>query len=336
MSSNPSIWLAEAQKTRSCGESLAQTIYGPVTIYLDGELGAGKTTFLDGFSTALGISEPLTSPTYALEQRYTADNHELLHLDLYRLSTEDARKLVASTDDHEGIRCIEWAERLESPLNDGITIQIQDKDDDKGRHLSIAFNDMPLPSYEDILNWRKEMMLPTHICDHCDAVAMVARDLALDINTQGRIIRNEAVERGGQIHDLLRFLDFKTGASHSKNGDSNVQIELWESLKEKYKGMRHEKACAVFLEEHGYPEFAKIIETHGPGTTSNATRETIEQKLLFYSDKRAIVDKIVTVEERFEDFRKRYTEGEVTPEGKIWQDEAEAVEKELFPDGVPF
>ncbi|MDA1208479.1 MAG: tRNA (adenosine(37)-N6)-threonylcarbamoyltransferase complex ATPase subunit type 1 TsaE [bacterium] len=336
MTSKPTIWLREAENTNSCGFSLAQSIYRPVTIYLDGELGAGKTTFLNGFSTALGISDYLTSPTYALEQRYETDSLELLHLDLYRLSTEDARKLVASTDDHEAIRCIEWAERLDSPLDDGIKIFITDPKEKEGRELSISFDDMPLPSYQDILKWRKEMMLPAHICDHCDAVAMVARDLALHMIGSGTIVRSEAVERAGQIHDLFRFVDFTLGASHSDIEHTNEQHTVWKDIKDKFKGMRHEQACAEFLRERGFPDLATIVQAHGPGSKMIGSRDTTEQKLLFYADKRAIVDKIVTVEERFEDFQNRYTEGKETLEGKQWKEETKAVEAELFPDGVPF
>ena len=93
-----SIWLSDAEKTHSAGKSLAHTLYDPqCTILLTGELGAGKTTFLQGFASALGISEPLTSPTFALEQRYQTQNHgELFHLDLYRLSEKQAQELIHS------------------------------------------------------------------------------------------------------------------------------------------------------------------------------------------------------------------------------------------------
>jgi len=72
--------------------SLAHTLYNtPVTILLSGELGSGKTTFLNGFSEGLGIVENLQSPTFALEHRHTTANGlPFLHIDLYRLSGKEA------------------------------------------------------------------------------------------------------------------------------------------------------------------------------------------------------------------------------------------------------
>src|SRR5258708_4332120 len=89
--------LHSAEKTQSAGKSLAQSLYPfPLTILLKGELGAGKTTFLQGFAARLGVQDTLTSPTFALEQTYkTSSGVNLLHLDLYRLSSAEAERLVA-------------------------------------------------------------------------------------------------------------------------------------------------------------------------------------------------------------------------------------------------
>ena len=66
--------LPKAKNTISAGASLAASLYTvPLTLFLKGELGAGKTTFLQGFAEGLGIRERLTSPTYALEQRYNME-----------------------------------------------------------------------------------------------------------------------------------------------------------------------------------------------------------------------------------------------------------------------
>src|SRR3989344_8249901 len=92
------IWLENEQKTIQAGISLAASLYDTsLTITFSGELGAGKTTFLKGFAAALGVQGDVTSPTYALEQRYKTKAHqELIHLDLYRLAPAQARELVAS------------------------------------------------------------------------------------------------------------------------------------------------------------------------------------------------------------------------------------------------
>jgi tRNA threonylcarbamoyladenosine biosynthesis protein TsaE len=65
-------WLKDAKMTHNLGASLVRSLHVlPLTILLDGELGSGKTTFLQGFASALGVKEPVSSPTFALEQRYS-------------------------------------------------------------------------------------------------------------------------------------------------------------------------------------------------------------------------------------------------------------------------
>jgi tRNA threonylcarbamoyladenosine biosynthesis protein TsaE len=82
-------------------------------LYLTGELGAGKTTFARGFLRALGVSEPVRSPTFALLELYPAGSLTLLHIDLYRLR---APAEIESLGLREWARercvwLIEWPER---------------------------------------------------------------------------------------------------------------------------------------------------------------------------------------------------------------------------------
>ncbi len=97
--------LEDAAKTQLAGKYLAHSLYQyPITILLNGDLGAGKTTFLQGFAEELGIEDPLVSPTYALEQRYqTKTGMPFLHLDLYRLSEKDAMIELAIFDNGHGL-----------------------------------------------------------------------------------------------------------------------------------------------------------------------------------------------------------------------------------------
>jgi tRNA threonylcarbamoyladenosine biosynthesis protein TsaE len=78
-----------AQDTEDFGWQLACARPGGddafAVLYLTGELGAGKTTFARGFLRALGVSEPVRSPTFALLELYPAGTLTLLHIDLYRL-----------------------------------------------------------------------------------------------------------------------------------------------------------------------------------------------------------------------------------------------------------
>lgn len=322
------LWLPDAQKTRFCGKSLAQTLYGPADVYLTGDLGAGKTTFLDGFSEGLGILEHSKSPTYALENRYSIEKYdEYIHIDLYRLSSAEAIELLQSSDAHQGIRCIEWANRLPEVPQEGIHIHLEEKDG--GRLVTVRFYDATIPSDEKIREWREYVALPEHIARHCDAVAAMTRECSQLLENEGYIIRQNALYAAARLHDLLRFIDFRNGGAHSPDQDPETAPAIWQQIREEFTGQKHEEACTNFLRKQKYPLVGEIIRHHGlqlpPGNLS-----TIEQKILYYSDKRMIVDKRATVQERFADFVQRYGNGVETEECKIWREEVLRAEQELF------
>lgn len=83
------------------------------TLYLSGELGAGKTTFARGFLRALGVTEPVRSPTYTLLELYPAPTLTLLHIDLYRIHDgAEIESLGLREWAREGcVWLIEWPER---------------------------------------------------------------------------------------------------------------------------------------------------------------------------------------------------------------------------------
>lgn len=326
-----------AQETLYTGNSLASSLYGaPLTIALTGELGSGKTTFLQGLAQALGIREPLTSPTYALEQRYESDRGPFLHADLYRLTEAQAVTFVHTSDDFPGIRCIEWSQRV---TNDHLTtgpaihIRLDEKSDAHHRTIVCEFADAPLPSTEQIRQWRRDALLPDHISGHCDVVAACAQTIAEHLIAQGRIVRPTALHRAAEVHDLFRFLDFRAGG-HPENNHGSDATTRWEAIRKEYPGLHHEEACAAFLRQNGYDTLAQIVEVHGLSDVPRE-RRTIEEKILFYADKRVMLDRIVTLEERFEDFAMRYGNGKTSEQGRKWYEETKRIEAELFPDNVP-
>ena len=90
---------------------------GVIALY--GDLGAGKTVFARGFAKALGITEPVSSPTYTILQEYpTPDGHWLYHLDLYRIGDSRAALAFGADEYLESGEyvLVEWPERIESLL----------------------------------------------------------------------------------------------------------------------------------------------------------------------------------------------------------------------------
>jgi len=331
---NTGIWLRDAKNTHFCGKSLADTLYEtPITILLIGELGSGKTTFLNGFSEGLGILKDLPSPTFALEHHHeTAHGDPFLHIDLYRLSGTEADAFVEQTSDFKGYRCIEWAQHLTKILSDPhITISMEDANRRRGHHMEFSFHDIPLPSTAQILEWRNEVKLPEHISAHCDAVADFAVQLGERLMEEGVVVRLEALKKSGQVHDLFRFIDFSPGASHEN--DETKEPIVWDHIRNRYKGLRHEKACAEFLLDQGLNALSEIVEVHGLRLPPSE-RRTIEQKLLYYADKRVNLDTVVSLDERFADFAKRYKGSPYSGDADVWYTQAKELEQELF-QGIP-
>ena len=105
------------EETWALAAALADELDPGTVMALHGELGAGKTCFVQGLAAALGIDEPITSPTYTLIGEYEG-RLPLHHIDLYRLSgPEEAVGLgLEEYFDADGITAIEWAERAEGLL----------------------------------------------------------------------------------------------------------------------------------------------------------------------------------------------------------------------------
>lgn len=102
----------EADTQRFAG-LFAQALRAPCAIYLRGELGAGKTTFVRACLHALGYPDRVKSPSYGLLEIYAAGGLKLLHLDLYRIEDPEELEYLALRDLYgsNAVLMVEWPDR---------------------------------------------------------------------------------------------------------------------------------------------------------------------------------------------------------------------------------
>lgn len=114
--------LVTAEDTIAFGKKMASMLPKNAVVALSGDLGAGKTTFVQGLALGLGIKDPIQSPTFVLLNLYKG----LYHFDLYRLKDEaDFTSLGFEEYFHkDGICVIEWPERIAKILPAG-TVYIE-------------------------------------------------------------------------------------------------------------------------------------------------------------------------------------------------------------------
>lgn len=98
------------QEMQTLGESIAGVVRGGDVLILTGELGAGKTTFAQGVARGLGITEPVTSPTFVMSKSYSSvTSLGLLHLDVYRVGAADQLlDLWSELDAENSVTLVEW------------------------------------------------------------------------------------------------------------------------------------------------------------------------------------------------------------------------------------
>ena len=128
---------ADESDTERFGSNLAGRLMNGSIVALYGPLGAGKTVVVRGIARALGIEEPVTSPSYTIVSEYEAAV-PLIHIDLYRTSSDEELELLGFEEiiSKSGIVAIEWAERADRFLPaDSIRVYISVRED--GREITI-------------------------------------------------------------------------------------------------------------------------------------------------------------------------------------------------------
>jgi len=109
--------LQNLEATLNLGIFLGKYLTPQSVLLLEGDLGAGKTTLVQGIGKGLGIQDPIVSPTFILLNEYTQGRLPLYHFDLYRLEDREVANIYPEMywegiEVPPGITAIEWADRL--------------------------------------------------------------------------------------------------------------------------------------------------------------------------------------------------------------------------------
>ena len=123
------MFIENLQETIQLGKKFVQGLNPKSIILLQGPIGAGKTSFVQGIADGLSIKEDITSPTFALSHHYNSGTIPLIHMDLYRLENRFmAREFFISEEEeakqNRAIMVIEWPELIKPIINNFWKIEI--------------------------------------------------------------------------------------------------------------------------------------------------------------------------------------------------------------------
>lgn len=134
------ITMNSRRATVSLGEKLAKYLQAGDVIVLNGDLGAGKTTFTKGIAAGLGIPDMVKSPTFTIIREYQSGRLPLYHMDVYRLENGGGEDLgLEEYFDGDGVCVVEWAEYVADELpEDFLVIHFKRTDDENKRVLEFS------------------------------------------------------------------------------------------------------------------------------------------------------------------------------------------------------
>jgi tRNA threonylcarbamoyladenosine biosynthesis protein TsaE len=142
-------------------------------VVLAGEMGAGKTVFAQGFGKALGVTEPITSPTFTLVQTYATPRGQFHHADVYRLEHlhEVADLALGELAEFRGIVVVEWGDVVSTALGEHLEVRLELVNDSPGDTTGSADEARRITITPSGRSWA--MRWPT-LADHLDALDLDA------------------------------------------------------------------------------------------------------------------------------------------------------------------
>ena len=126
--------------TEDIGASFARTLKGGTVVAMYGDLGAGKTAFVRGMARGMGLDCRVSSPTFTIVNEYLGER-ELIHFDMYRLSSADELFDIGWEDylTQGGVCAVEWSERVDDAMPaDTLWVDIARGTDESDRIITIT------------------------------------------------------------------------------------------------------------------------------------------------------------------------------------------------------
>ena len=126
-------------RTEALGELVAARLRSGDVIACYGGLGMGKTAFTRGLARGLGVTEPVTSPTYTIVNEYLSGSMPLFHFDMYRLGSSDELFDIGWEDylSRGGVCCVEWSENVDDAFDDPIRVTFTRGSGDECRVITV-------------------------------------------------------------------------------------------------------------------------------------------------------------------------------------------------------
>jgi 5'-deoxynucleotidase YfbR-like HD superfamily hydrolase len=150
---------------------------------------------------------------------------------------------------------------------------------------------------EDILAFYKEFRVPKHVIGHMETVSKISTTIADRFIEKGIPIDKDLLEKAALLHDTIRVCDFRDFKPETfPQETTQVDIDFWLKLREKYGEIGHVKAIAHILKVRNETALANLVEKHDFKEVNNL--KTWEEKILYYADKRADGNKVADIETR--------------------------------------
>jgi len=133
--------LKNEQQTLKFGRHFSQGLKKGCVIYLEGELGSGKTTFVRGVLSGLGYTGKVKSPTYTIVESYNLEAYDIYHFDLYRLADPEELEFLGIRDYciENSVVLVEWPDKGQGFLPEpDVVILLQYRAD--GRNVTMSTN----------------------------------------------------------------------------------------------------------------------------------------------------------------------------------------------------